>query len=72
MFRRVEEYGDVMKAREIRDLSPDEIRQKADELEREYFELRKIKVTGKLDDPLQLRRVRRDIARTQTVLNSIK
>lgn len=61
-----------MKAKEIRDLSPDEIRQKVDDLEREYFELRKIKVTGKLDDPLKLRRVRRDIARSLTVMNSIK
>ncbi len=58
-----------MKAREIRDLSPDEARQKADDLEKEYFEMRKVKATGKLEDPLCLRRVRRDIARVQTVLN---
>ena len=61
-----------MKAREIRDLSPDEIRQKAADLEREYFELRKIKATGKLEDPLKLRRVRREIARVRTVLNGTK
>lgn len=61
-----------MKAREIRDLSPDEIRQKAADLEREYFELRKVKSTGKLEDPLKLRRVRREIARVRTVLNGTK
>ncbi len=61
-----------MKAREIRDLSPDEIRQKAADLEQEYFELRKVKATGKLEDPLKLRRVRREIARVRTVLNGTK
>ena len=61
-----------MTAREIRDLSPDEIRQKAADLEREYFELRKVKSTGKLEDPLKLRRVRREIARVRTVLNGTK
>ncbi len=61
-----------MKASEIRDLSPDEIRQKAAELEKEYFELRKVKATGKLEDPLRLRRMRRDLARVQTVLNAAK
>ena len=61
-----------MKAREIRDLSLEEIRQKADELEQEYFELRKVKATGKLENPLQLRRVRRNLARVRTVLNATK
>lgn len=61
-----------MKAREIRDLSLEEIRQKADELEKEYFELRKVKATGKLENPLQLRRVRRNLARVRTVLNTAK
>ncbi|MGI6086442.1 MAG: 50S ribosomal protein L29 [Kiritimatiellia bacterium] len=61
-----------MKAREIRDLSLEEIRQKADELEKEYFELRKVKATGKLENPLQLRRVRRNLARVRTVLNATK
>ena len=61
-----------MKAREIRDLSPEEIRQKAADLEKEYFELRKVKVTGKLENPLQLRRMRRDLARVRTVLNATK
>lgn len=61
-----------MKASEIRDLSPDEIRQKAAELEKEYFELRKVKATGKLEDPLRLRRMRRDLARVRTVLNAAK
>ncbi len=61
-----------MKASEIRDLSPEEIRQKAADLEKEYFELRKVKATGKLEDPLQLRRMRRDLARVRTVLNATK
>ena len=47
----------------------DELRQSYQDRLKEYFEFRKVKVSGKLDNPLQLRLVRRNIARIKTVLN---
>lgn len=61
-----------MKVKDLRNLSPEEIRQKAAELEKEYFELRNEKALSKLENPLQLRIVRRNLARVYTVLNAIK
>lgn len=58
----------MMKASELRELSADELMQKHLDLQKEHFELRKVKVAGKLEDPLKLRLVRRDIARIKTVL----
>ncbi len=57
-----------MKANEIRDLSPGEIAKKVDEMEEELFNLRFQAKLGQLANPLQLRMVRRDIARAKTVL----
>jgi len=58
----------MMKASELRELSVDELMQKHLDLQKEHFDLRKVKVAGKLENPLKLRLVRRDIARIQTVL----
>lgn len=58
-----------MKAQEIRDLSTDEIKQKVDSLEEELFNLRFQAKFGQLANPLQLRMVRKDIARAKTILN---
>jgi len=57
------------KAKQLRELATDELNQSYQDRLKEYFDLRKIKVTGKLDNPLQLRQVRRGIARIKTVLN---
>ena len=61
-----------MKAREIRDLSADEQAQKLAEAEKELFNLRIQQSAGQLEKPDRLRRVRREIARIQTVLNQAK
>ena len=61
-----------MKTKESRELGADELEQKLRDLRREHFELRKVKVTGKLENPLKLRLVRRDIARIQTVLTALR
>ena len=58
-----------MKAQEIRDLSTEEIKQKVDSLEEELFNLRFQAKLGQLANPLQLRMVRKDIARAKTILN---
>jgi len=61
-----------MKAKDIRELSGDERSQKLQELRKERFDLMKLKVTGKVENPLRLRHLRRDIARVQTVLQQTK
>lgn len=57
-----------MKAKQLRELATDELKQSYQDQLKEYFDLRKVKVTGKLDNPLQIRQKRRDIARIKTLL----
>ncbi|MBI2442009.1 MAG: 50S ribosomal protein L29 [Lentisphaerae bacterium] len=62
----------MSKAKELRELAPDELEQKLDDALKEAFELQKVKATGKLDNPLQIRLIRREIARLRTLLNEKK
>ena len=57
-----------MRAEEIRELSVADIRTRIAELEEERFRLRFRSATEPLEDPLQLRAIRKNIARLQTVL----
>jgi large subunit ribosomal protein L29 len=57
-----------MKAKEIRELTADDIRARLGELERERFNLKFRGATEAATNPLRLRTIRRDIARLQTVL----
>lgn len=61
-----------MKVKEIRDMSEEQIIAKIGEWEEEIFNLRFQAKMGQLSNALQLRYVRRDIARAKTVLNSKK
>ena len=56
-----------MKAKDIRDLSDDELLQKLADAKEELFNLRFQLATGQLDNPLKLREARREIARVQTI-----
>ena len=56
-----------MRASEFRSMAQDEIREKERELKEELFRLRLRKGTGQLEDPMRVRKVRRDIARIKTV-----
>ncbi len=58
-----------MKVQELRDMSSVEIDKKVDGWEEELFNLRFQARLGQLANPLQLRMIRRDIARAKTVLN---
>ena len=58
-----------MKANEIRELSGEEILEKINSWEEELFNLRFQAKMGQLSNPLQLRYIRREIARAKTVLN---
>jgi large subunit ribosomal protein L29 len=57
-----------MKPHEIRDLSLDDIRNKMGQLREEYFKLSFRNAVHKIDNPLQLRGLRHDIARCLTIL----
>lgn len=58
-----------MKANELRELTPDELRDKERDLAQQLFTLRLQKVTGQLENPSKVRQARRDMARVLTVLN---
>jgi large subunit ribosomal protein L29 len=55
-------------ARDLRDLSSEELQAKATDLKKEVFNLRVQQVMGQIENPMRLRLLRKDIARTKTVL----
>jgi len=55
-----------MKANEVHKMSDAELVETADQLRRKFFELRTQAVTEKLENPQQLGRYRKDIARVLT------
>lgn len=57
-----------MKAKELRDLSVGELREREGELKRELFNLRIQKATGQLGNTAILGKTKRDLARVKTVL----
>ena len=60
-----------MKASEIRELSREEQQQKITDLKEEIFNLRFQHETGQLENPQQMKQIRRDIARVETVLREL-
>jgi len=54
--------------KELRDLSSDELHTKAADLKKEMFNLRVQQAMGQIENPMRLRILRRDIAKTKTVL----
>lgn len=61
-----------MKIKEARDLSPDELVARKSELRKEAFQLRIQQGTGQLENPSQLTKIRKDVARIETVLSERK
>ena len=57
----------TLEARELRELTPEELRRKLDEIERELFSQR-LKVAGQQPNTSKTRELRRDAARLKTVL----
>jgi large subunit ribosomal protein L29 len=57
-----------MKINELRQLTLDELRARLDELLEEQFTLKFRLTTQPLDDPLRIRKVRREIARVKTLI----
>ncbi|KIC48117.1 MULTISPECIES: 50S ribosomal protein L29 [Tateyamaria] len=58
-----------MNAQELRDKTPDQLRDELANLKKEAFNLRFQQATGQLENPARLRSVRRDAARVKTILN---
>ena len=58
-----------MKIKEIRDLSLPELASRRHQLREESFHLRIQQQSGQLEKPSELRAIRREVARLQTVLN---
>jgi large subunit ribosomal protein L29 len=61
-----------MKTKEIRELSPDELESRRHDLKKEIFHLRIQQQSGQLEKPSQLRSLRREIARIETVATQKK
>lgn len=57
-----------MKIKEIKELSVEELQARKRELTKEGFNLRLQQQTGQLEKPSQLRSIRREIARIETVI----
>ena len=58
-----------MNANELRDKTPDQLREELTNLKKESFNLRFQQASGQLENTSRVRDVRRDIARVQTILS---
>jgi large subunit ribosomal protein L29 len=58
-----------MKAADLREKTPDQLRESLASLKKESFNLRFQQATGQLENTARFRAVRRDAARVLTVLN---
>lgn len=56
-----------MDLKELRQLTPAELSEKAKQLRQELFNLRFQFGTGRLENPMQIRKTKRSIARVKTV-----
>lgn len=57
-----------MEAKEIRELSKEEMVRKVEELKEELFNLRFQHGTGQLENPKKIPQTKRDLARVKTIL----
>ncbi|MBM9596329.1 50S ribosomal protein L29 [Roseitranquillus sediminis] len=58
-----------MNAQELRDKTPDQLRDQLTTLKKEAFNLRFRQATGQLENTARMRQVRRETARVLTILN---
>ncbi len=58
-----------MDAKELRDKTPDQLRDQLVQLKKEAFNLRFQQATGQIENTARMRAVRRDAARVKTILN---
>ena len=58
----------MMKAKELKNLSAEELAKKLDELKKDLFMLRMQHATNQLDNPMQINATKKDIARVKTII----
>ncbi|TCP40488.1 50S ribosomal protein L29 [Rhodovulum marinum] len=58
-----------MNASDLRDKTPDQLREELTNLKKEAFNLRFQQATGAMENTARMRQVRRDAARVKTILN---
>ena len=58
----------MMKAKELKNLSVEDLNKKLDELKKDLFMLRMQHATNQLDNPMRLNAVKKDIARIKTII----
>ena len=58
----------MMKAKELKNLSVEELTKKLDELKKDLFMLRMQHATHQLDNPMQIAATKKDIARVKTII----
>ncbi len=61
-----------MNTAELRDKSIDELHTRERELREQLFKLRFQSATGRIENPMKIREVKREIARIKTLLNERK
>jgi len=59
----------ALDAKELREKTPDQLRDQLSSLKKEAFNLRFQKATGQLENTSRMEIVRRDAARVKTILN---
>jgi large subunit ribosomal protein L29 len=57
-----------MQAKELRDMSVNDLQQKRAELREEIGHLKLKRATSRLENPMKLRQTKRDLARLETIL----
>ncbi len=60
-----------MKVSEIRELGPEEMQSKVDDLREELFNLRFQHGTGQLENTQKLKQTKKDIARLKTIMREV-
>ena len=58
----------MMKAKELKNLSVEELDKKLNDLKKDLFMLRMQHATNQLDNPMQIALVKKDIARVKTII----
>ena len=58
-----------MKPDKVREMSSEELTAKERELSEQLFKLRFQKATGRVENPMKMRQVRREIAQIETLIN---
>jgi large subunit ribosomal protein L29 len=58
-----------MKAKELRKMSPADLKKKVQDLREDYFKLKFQNGIRRMENPARLAQIRKDIARVQTIMN---